>query len=396
MALRPISVTQLNEYISRVLQTDPLLGNISVSGEISNPKYHSSGHVYFSLIDENSKVNCFLPQTAAENLPWQLADGMQLVVRGYINVFRKGGTYTLFVRSCEVSGEGSLAQAFMLMKERLQKEGLFDPAHKKPIPAFPGHIGVVTSETGAAVRDILAIIQGRTSMTDVTVFPVQVQGEGAASDIAAMLDYINENYFTQEDAEAVSSSRIDTIIVGRGGGSMEDLWAFNEEQVARAIWRCRIPVISAVGHETDFTIADFAADRRAETPTAAAEMAVPDSAALEEKLCWYRDNLLLQLEHKVRWMRLSADRNRHDISAFLQNRLEGERNRLERCRLLLEENCPQRILDKGYAMVETAEGRAVTEAAELKEGHAYRLRMKDGSILFTMEHIRKEGDDLDI
>lgn len=379
MALRPVSVTQLNDYIGRVLQTDPLLGNISVIGEISNLKYHSSGHVYFSLVDEGSKVNCFLPSSYAQTLPWRLGDGMEAVVRGYINVFKKGGTYTLFVRSLEVSGDGSLAAAFQLLKDKLQQEGLFDPAHKKPIPVIPKKVGIVTSETGAAVRDILKIIQSRTKMTDVIVFPVLVQGEGAAADISAMLDYINENY-----------TDIDTLIVGRGGGSMEDLWAFNEEPVARAIYRSRIPVISAVGHETDFTISDFAADKRAETPTAAAELAVPDDEKLKEKLQWHRQNLLLQLENKVRYQRLRADQCRLDLQVLLRSRLDMYRHELEKRRLLLEENSPKRLLARGYAVVESADGRMVASVSDLHEGSDYRIRMQDGDVLLTAGNIRRE------
>ena len=379
MALRPVSVTQLNDYIGRVLQTDPLLGNISVIGEISNLKYHSSGHVYFSLVDERSKVNCFLPSSYGQTLPWRLGDGMEVVVRGYINVFKKGGTYTLFVRSLAVSGDGSLAAAFQLLKDKLQQEGLFDPAHKKPIPVFPKKVGIVTSETGAAVRDILKIIQSRTKMTNVIVFPVLVQGEGAAADISAMLDYINENY-----------TDIDTLIVGRGGGSMEDLWAFNEEPVARAIYRSRIPVISAVGHETDFTISDFAADKRAETPTAAAEMAVPNDDKLKEKLEWHRENLLLQLENKVQYHRLRADRYRLDLQVLLRGRLDTFRHALEKKRLILEENSPKRLLARGYAVVETAEGRMVSSVSEVQEGSDYRIRMQDGDVLLTAENIRRE------
>ena len=379
MALRPVSVTQLNDYIGRVLQTDPLLGNISVIGEISNLKYHSSGHVYFSLVDEGSKVNCFLPSSYAQTLPWRLGDGMEAVVRGYINVFKKGGTYTLFVRSLEVSGDGSLAAAFQLLKDKLQQEGLFDPAHKKPIPVFPKKVGIVTSETGAAVRDILKIIQSRTKMTDVIVFPVLVQGEGAAADISAMLDYINENY-----------TDIDTLIVGRGGGSMEDLWAFNEEPVARAIYRSRIPVISAVGHETDFTISDFAADKRAETPTAAAELAVPDDEKLKEKLQWHRQNLLLQLENKVRYQRLRADQCRLDLQVLLRSRLDMYRHELEKRRLLLEENSPKRLLARGYAVVESADGRMVASVSDLHAGSDYRIRMQDGDVLLTAGNIRRE------
>ena len=379
MALRPVSVTQLNDYIGRVLQTDPLLGNISVIGEISNLKYHSSGHVYFSLVDEGSKVNCFLPSSYAQTLPWRLGDGMEAVARGYINVFKKGGTYTLFVRSLEVSGDGSLAAAFQLLKDKLQQEGLFDPAHKKPIPVIPKKVGIVTSETGAAVRDILKIIQSRTKMTDVIVFPVLVQGEGAAADISAMLDYINENY-----------TDIDTLIVGRGGGSMEDLWAFNEEPVARAIYRSRIPVISAVGHETDFTISDFAADKRAETPTAAAEMAVPNDDKLKEKLQWHRQNLLLQLENKVRYQRLRADQCRLDLQVLLRSCLDMYRHELEKRRLLLEENSPKRLLARGYAVVESADGRMVASVSDLHEGSDYRIRMQDGDVLLTAGNIRRE------
>ncbi|MBQ8563963.1 MAG: exodeoxyribonuclease VII large subunit [Firmicutes bacterium] len=381
MALRPVSVTQLNEYIGRVLQTDPLLGNISVVGEISNLKYHGSGHVYFSLVDEGSKVNCFLPSSYAVTLPWQLGDGMELVVRGYINVFKKGGTYTLFVRSIEVSGDGNLAQAFQILKDKLDREGLFDPVHKRPLPKFPRKIGVVTSETGAAVRDILKIIQSRTSLVDVMIFPVLVQGDGAAADIAAMVDYINANY---ED--------IDTLIVGRGGGSMEDLWAFNEEIVARAIFRSRIPIISAVGHEIDFTISDFVADRRAETPTAAAEMAVPDDEKLQEKINLNKDSLLLSLANKVRYQRLRMEQQREELHVLLEKRVTEERYKLQRCRLILEENRPEAILDKGYAMVETEAGQVITSVSRLEEGQRYRIRMKDGSVLFTMGEVWKEGE----
>ncbi|MGN0712815.1 MAG: exodeoxyribonuclease VII large subunit, partial [Anaerovoracaceae bacterium] len=313
-------------------------------------------------------------------LPWRLGDGMEVVVRGYINVFKKGGTYTFFIRSLEISGDGNLAAAFQLLKDKLQTEGVFDAAHKKPIPVYPKKVGIVTSETGAAVRDILKIIQHRTKMTDVIVFPVLVQGEGAAADISSMLDFINENY-----------TDIDTLIVGRGGGSLEDLWAFNEEPVARAIYRSRIPIISAVGHETDFTIADFAADKRAETPTAAAEMAVPDDEKLNEKLQWHRQNLLLQLENKVQYQRLRADRFRLDLQVLLRQRLDVYRHQLENKKLLLEENSPKRLLARGYAVVETEDGRMIVSVSDLQEGRDYRIRLQDGDVLLTAGNIRREN-----
>ena len=265
MAIKPVSVSQLNGYIKRILQTDPLLGNVSVVGEVSNLKYHGSGHVYFTLKDANSKISCFLPHDRAEALRYELSEGMEITASGYIYLYERGGSYSLNIRDIEVAGLGNLAIAFEKLKSKLEAEGLFDPAKKKAIPSFPEKIAVVTSETGAAVRDILKIIKNRNNYVDVLIYPVLVQGPAAAGEIAAAINHINEKW-----------PDTDTIITGRGGGSMEELWAFNEEIVARAIYASAIPVISAVGHETDFTIADFVADRRAETPTAAAHMAVPD------------------------------------------------------------------------------------------------------------------------
>lgn len=381
MALRPVSVSQLTEYIGRVLRDDPLLSNISVVGEITNLKYHSSGHVYFSLVDSASKINCFLAADRAAGLPLRLADGMEVVIRGYISVYRKGGGYTLSVRAVELTGEGTLAQAFQRQKERLAAEGLFDPAHKQPIPAYPRTVGVVTSSTGAAVQDILKIIRSRTGMVDVIIFPVLVQGAEAPADIAAMLDLIDRTYY----------GRVDVLIVGRGGGSLEDLWAFNEEIVARAIYRCRIPVISAVGHEIDFTIADFVADRRAETPTAAAEMAVPADEALRQQIEAYRTQLLQGLRDRVRYGRLSLHRAGQEMELAWKTRIERQRRLLERYRLLLEENRPARILQKGYAMLERADGTLITGLGGLREGERYRISLRDGAATFTMTDLDTDG-----
>lgn len=383
MALRPVSVTQLNEYISRVLQTDPLLGNISVVGEISNLKYHSSGHVYFSLVDETSKVGCFLPDSVRRTMQWRLADGMKVTVRGYINVFKKGGTYTLFIRSVESSGEGDLATAFLQLKDKLSQEGLFDPDHKKSICAFPKKVGIITSETGAAVQDILKIITSRTRIVDVTVFPVLVQGQEAARDIAAMIDYVNEAF-----------DDIDTLIVGRGGGSAEDLWAFNEEAVARAIYRSRIPVISAVGHETDFTIADFAADRRAETPTAAAEMAVPDTSDMQEHLQLLKDSLLNAMKNKVNYHRLQASNQYRELEFSLRTKIDRNRNLLDRLRLVLEENHPEKILEKGYALIRDDSGSVIVSVDGITEGREYRIRLGDGTVRLTAGRVVKEKEDV--
>lgn len=376
MALKPITVTQLNQYISRVLTTDPLLGNLTVTGEISNLKYHSSGHLYFSISDENSKINCFFPAQYARGLHYELGDGLAVIIHGYLNVYKKGGTYTLFVRSIEIAGEGNLAMAFQMLKEKLDAEGLFDPAHKKPIPRFPRRIGIVTSNTGAAVRDIIKIIESRTSLTDMIVFPVLVQGSEAAADIAATIDMINRNF-----------DNIDTLIVGRGGGSMEDLWAFNEEIVARAIYRSRIPVISAVGHEIDFTIADFVADRRAETPTAAAEMAVPDIRELMQRAESWQNSLMADLKKKVSYADLRAEKLFAEMRHVLQGRVNAYRHELESCRLLLDENHPYRVLRKGYAVLEDAAGRNLASIGDLRDGQSYRLKLKDGSATFRVTEL---------
>lgn len=381
MALKPVTVTQLNEYIGRVIGTDPLLGAVVVKGEISNLKYHSTGHVYFSIVDAASKLNCFLHREYAAALPWMLEDGMEVVLTGGISVFKKNGTYSLYVRSIELSGAGSLAVAFEQMKAKLSKEGLFDPAHKKQIPAYPDKIGVITSKTGAAVRDILKIIQSRNHMVDVTIFPVAVQGEGAASEIAAMIDYVNRRF-----------DDIDTLIVGRGGGSADDLSAFNEEVVARSIYASRIPIISAVGHEIDFTIADLAADVRAETPTAAAQMAVPDCGELSRCLADMAGQLKLQLSNKVMYHRLLIDREAETMKRQLMGRIEQLAAQADRYRLILEENAPSKILESGYTVLSGPDGRVITQTSALTIGETYDLTLRDGHANCVITEIGSEKD----
>lgn len=383
MALKPVTVTQLNEYISRVLGTDPLLSNITVTGEISNLKHHSSGHIYFSISDASSKINCFLPASYARNLAYELGDGINVIIRGYVNVYKKGGTYTLFVRELEAAGEGDLSIAFELLKSKLRDEGLFDAAHKRPIPAFPRKIAIITSPTGAAVRDMIKIITGRTSMTDVTIFPAQVQGTGAAAEMAEVLDFVNENF-----------PDTDTVIIGRGGGSAEDLWAFNEEVLARAIYRSKIPVISAVGHETDFSISDFVADMRAETPTAAAEKAVPDDGQLKNQILTYMTGLMTDLKSRVDLSELRREKYIQNMRIALIKRIDDYEHSLLQSYITLDENYPVRILNKGYAYIENTRGQVVSSAGSVTEGSRYRIFFKDGSIEATFNDI-KEGDGID-
>ena len=383
MALKPVTVTQLNEYISRVLGTDPLLSNISVTGEISNLKFHSSGHVYFSMIDQSSKVNCFLPASCFRNLAYTLGDGLNVTVRGYINVYKKGGAYTLFIRELEVAGEGDLSTAFELLKKKLQEEGLFDPSFKKKIPAFPKKIGILTSKTGAAVRDMVKIIQSRTKAVDVIIFPVPVQGMGAAAQMADMLDHVNENFYD-----------IDTLIIGRGGGSAEDLWPFNEEVLARAIFRSRIPVISAVGHEIDFSISDFVADLRAETPTAAAEKAVPDDSQIIRSLDTYRSQLNSALKNKVMYHQMSLKSCIQDMRSVLIRRIDRSEHEIKQNLITLEENNPSNILSKGYTFMEGPDGKVVASASDMEEGGRYRIYFRDGTVEVTVSEI-KEGGKID-
>ena len=379
MALKPITVSQLNDYISRVVGTDPLLGAVVVKGEIFSLKYHSSGHVYFSIMDTASKVSCFLPREYAQTMQFPLSDGQEVILTGAINVYKKNGTYSLYVRNVEVEGAGDLAIAFEKMKAKLQKEGLFDPVRKKPIPQFPKKIGVVTSKTGAAVRDILKILQTRNHIVDVIIFPVLVQGDAAAVDIASMIDYVDSHF-----------DDIDTLIVGRGGGSADDLWAFNEEIVARSIYRCSIPIISAVGHEIDFTIADFVADKRAETPTAAAQIAVPDTKELVAKLEEMKDYLYVQLSNKLMYHRLYVDNLAADMKRQMQQNIQKHQYNIDNLKLILEENNPLKILESGYTVVSDEAGKMMRSAKDLQPDHRYVIQFRDGFAKVVAEEIGSE------
>lgn len=378
MALKPVKVSQLNNYIKRILQTDPILGNVSVIGEVSNLKFHSSGHVYFSLKDETSKVSCFLPAGNVDRLDFVLKEGIEVTTHGYIYLYERGGSYSINIREIEPAGQGDLAAAFEKLKSKLQEEGLFSQEHKKQIPYFPYKVAVVTSPTGAAVRDILKIIKQKNNIVDILIYPVLVQGPEAAGEISEAIDDININH-----------KDVDVIIAGRGGGSSEELWAFNEEIVARSIFASEIPVISAVGHETDFTIADFVADLRAETPTAAAEKAVPDIGLLKE----YVNNIYIENKRNLRM--LLEDKRKHlqlldpkTFSRDIQGRIAMDHMRCdnimdemtERIKLILMDRKhklsilkekldgadPKAILSRGYSVVTDENGRLIRDASSLK------------------------------
>ena len=369
MAINPVSVSMLNEYIGKVIATDPLLCNVVVKGEITSIKYHGTGHVYFSISDHNSKINCFLAKQRAMLLTEMLSDGDEVILTGQVSVYQKGGYYSLNVTSVEIEGEGALAAEFAKIKARLEKEGLFDPKHKKSLPAFPKHIGIVTSETGAAVKDILAIIQARTRLTDVSIFPVAVQGDRAPSEISQMIKFLSDT----------RSNDLDLLIVGRGGGSPEDLMVFNSEELARSIFDCKIPVISAVGHEIDFTIADFVADVRAETPTAAAELAVPDMKLLYEKINKLHEDISLNLSNRLIYDEIRIKNIQDSISHILTNKIQSYENTLNQLAILLSENNPKAILERGYSILSDENGMPIASVSRLQNEASYKLNLSDGS-----------------
>lgn len=390
MAIKPVKVSQLNSYIKRILQTDPILGNVSVVGEISNLKFHGSGHVYFSLKDENSKINCFLAAGNLAAIRCDLREGLEVVADGYIYLYERGGSYSLNIRNMEAAGQGDLAAAFEKLKAKLEKEGLFDSRHKKPLPFFPEKIAVVTSATGAAVRDITKIIRSKNDCVDILIYPVLVQGPKAPAEIEAAIYDINENH-----------RDVDVIITGRGGGSMEELWAFNDEGVARSIFASEIPVISAVGHETDFTIADFVADLRAETPTAAADKGVPDTGQLREyigSLAWEMKRNLRNvtedrrkhlemlnpqsfgrdIQSRIALDQMTVDNIIHDMGNYMKTRISSLSHRLTLMEETLRSADPRAILSRGYCVVTDDEGNIVKDAGSLREDQMIRIEASTG------------------
>ena len=409
MALQPISVTQLTQYIKLLLDRDEILSQVCVRGELSNYKAHSSGHQYFTLKDEGAVISCVMFRSDAMKMRFRPESGMKVILYGRVSLFPKSGQYQIYVTAMQPDGVGALAVAFEQLKRRLHEEGLFDPAAKKPLPPYPDRIALVTSPTGAAVRDMIRILGARWPMAEVLVCPVRVQGEGAAEEIAAMLSYVDHHRLA------------DVIITGRGGGSLEDLWAFNEEIVARAIWRCETPVISAVGHEPDVTISDYVADLRAATPSNAAELAVPDCAALQYtlrqtllRLEQAETNRIRQLSQRLRT--LADSRVMKKPEAYLQQQelhLEMLRQRLEhagaavvnkntvrfqRSAAKLDALSPLKVLSRGYAMV--TEGETVVRSVEqIAEGDMLSVSLSDGTVQCraeTVQRRKKRGKKTDL
>ncbi len=403
MAVRPMlepkiySVSRVNGYIRTMLENDFVLSSIWVAGEISNFKRHSSGHMYFSLKDSDGVIRCVMFRGDSDILPFMPENGMSVIVCGYVTVYEKSGEYQIVVQLMKPDGVGALTIAFEQLKQKLADEGLFDSDYKREINRRPSNIAVVTSPTGAAVRDIIKIIRARNSSVSITVIPVLVQGEMAAESVAEGIRLANR------------LKKADTIIVGRGGGSIEDLWAFNDERVARAIFASEIPVISAVGHETDFTIADFVADLRASTPSNAAELAVNDinedirrAEALKERL---RRNAFFILSNKEERYKRACESQAflypereldvkekylRDIFARLKKetdiKIKTAENRLQNNISTLEALSPLKVLARGYSYTEDTLGNVISSAEKINEKDNLFVTFSDGKIKVSVEN----------
>ena len=369
MASKPITVTQLNDYIKNLLQTDPLLRYVRVSGDITYYNPHSNGNIYMTLSDGKSKIECVIYPNRIDDVARSIEIGDEVVLDGSIGGAPYKGGYQLWVKSVERAGEGDLAKEFERLKAKLEKEGLFDKAKKKPLPRFPKHIGIVTSDSGAAFDDVRKIICSRTNLTDITLFPVLVQGKAAAPNITRMIQFINKEF----------KDEIDLLIVGRGGGAPEDLAAFNDEALARAIFASEIPIISAVGHEIDVSISDLVADVRAETPTAAAQIAVRDKESLIDEMNEYMHTLGTLLSNSLLHAELEMQQHAGRIESIIKDRIRDKENEISHQLIILKENDPRSVLAKGFAIISGDGGKPVTSAKKLAKGKKYLITMTDGN-----------------
>ncbi|MCD8181544.1 MAG: exodeoxyribonuclease VII large subunit [Firmicutes bacterium] len=380
------TVSQINGYVKKILDHNIILNNVWIKGEISNFKCHYSGHLYITLKDEGGVLKAVMFRSSAQSLAFEPQDGMKVLARGRISVYEAGGAYQLYIEEMTPDGVGELYIAYEQMKKRLEDEGLFSDAYKKPIPKFPKRVGVVTAPTGAAVRDIINVITRRYPTAEIVIYPAQVQGVGAAQSVVKAIEYFN------------ATKEVDTLIVGRGGGSIEDLWAFNEEITARAIFASEIPIISAVGHETDFTIADFVADLRAPTPSAAAEIAVPSTLELKHRIDTDKNRILQNIIKRIensklllRRFKMKTPKERiEDYSLKLDSlvkSMDGSfkmkamtlRRQLAEQAGKLDALSPLQTLSRGYAIPTTEDGTVIRSVGEMKKGMEFTLRLKDGN-----------------
>lgn len=402
MAQQVLSISQLNEYIRGKLDNDALLNGVAVRGEISNYKVYPSGHHYFTLKDESSALKCVMFKGNAMRLRFRPDNGVKVIAMGKISVYPRDGVYQLYCTAMAMDGIGDLYAAFEQLKAKLAAQGLFDPAHKKSLPKYPGTIGIITSSAGAAIHDMLRILRKRYPLTQVRLLPVRVQGAEAPGEIAAAIRYANYHKLA------------DLLIVGRGGGSIEDLWAFNDERVAYAIYESEIPVISAVGHEPDVTISDFVADLRAATPSNAAELAVQDRQALEQNLDAMSAAMATALGRQLKSARQHLDvlsksaalqspmgylEQRQKSLELLQNRLVAAQNqcisrnnqRYIALTAKLDAMSPLKVLTRGYAMAQTDDGEVVRSVSQVRCGDTINVSFSDGKVSATVTDVKENG-----
>ncbi len=397
------SVGQINTYIRNMFTQDFVLNRVSVRGEISNLKYHTSGHIYFTLKDASAAIACVMFAGARGGLAFRMSNGQQVVVDGAVNVYERDGKYQLYATKIRQDGAGELYEKFLELKEELEEMGMFAPEYKQPIPKFVRRLGVVTAPTGAAIRDIINIATRRNPGIRIILYPAKVQGEGAAESVAAGL-------------AALDALGVDVIIVGRGGGSIEDLWAFNEETVARAIFSCHTPVISAVGHETDTTIADFVADLRAPTPSAAAELAVADVTAwlqaldedalqlqrIMQRMIKDARSRLRECELRMRYakpqQRLMQQKQRLDeyeerLRRAMQSLLEQTRHQLALSEERLRRLSPYEKLESGYGCILTEDGRRIRSVSQVAPGEVVQIYLADGRMTARIQEVKESKVD---
>lgn len=402
MAQNVLSITQLTEYIRGRLDDDPFLGQVAVRGEISNYKVYPSGHHYFTLKDEGAALKCVMFKSSAMRLRFRPDNGMKVIAMGKVTVYPRDGAYQLYCAAMAMDGVGDLYAAFEQLKKKLAAQGLFDPAHKKPLPKCPGTIGIVTSSAGAAVHDMLRILRKRYPLTKVRLLPVRVQGAEAPGEIAAAIRYANRYKLA------------DLLIVGRGGGSIEDLWAFNDELVAHAIYESEIPVISAVGHEPDVTISDYVADLRAATPSNAAEFAVPDQDALRQNLDAMSSAMASALSRQLKAARQHLDvlsrspalrsptgyiEQREKSLELLKNRLIAAQNqsitrknqRYIAAVSKLDAMSPLKVLTRGYSMAQTEAGEVLRSVRQVELGERVSVLLSDGKLSATVMDKKEEA-----
>ena len=395
------TVGQINSYIRRMFAEDFLLQELNIKGEVSNCKYHSSGHIYFTLKDMKGTISCVMFAGNRSGLSFRMTEGMQVVVQGTVDVYERDGKYQVYAKRITLDGEGALFERFQRLKEELLERGMFAPEYKKPIPKYIRTLGVVTASTGAAVRDIINITHRRNPYVQILLYPAIVQGEGAADSIVRGIHMLEQQ-------------KVDVMIVGRGGGSIEDLWAFNEEIVARAIFDCPIPVISAVGHQTDWTIADYVADLRAPTPSAAAELAVYDFRQTKEQLHALRNQFARELDRKMSatrtrlehdkmrlkylspMNRLNENRRRamdyeEKLNLQMQNLIRERRHTLTLLAGSLDAHSPAKKLSGGYAFVSASSGKGLRSVHEVSEGSDVAIHLLDGEITAKVSRITEYG-----